>query len=111
MRQCLARAFAHSSMKEAAKGFAARNVSSKILPALEGLPIQPELARLASAFVDLQQARHDADYYLGRQFTRQEAHDICDQADQAFSDWNIIRGTRQSDVFLLSLLAQKHIQS
>lgn len=66
LRFSLARAFSHASMKTVAAGFARNDVSPKIVGGLNGQPIQPELANVAGAFVDLQQARHEADYDLSR---------------------------------------------
>ncbi|MBZ0252896.1 MAG: hypothetical protein K8I02_06100 [Candidatus Methylomirabilis sp.] len=111
LRQCLGRAFQHEAMKEAAKGFASQSVSTKIVPALQGATVQSELVRVASAFVDLQQARHEADYDTARRFTRQETLDLVDQADRAFRDWDSVRTSLQADVFLVALLTLKHMRS
>jgi hypothetical protein len=98
-------------MKEAARGFSSGTVSERIRPALDGALIQPELRRLSSAFVELQQARHEADYDLLRSFTRAEALDLLDQADQSFRDWDTVKGTIQADVFLMSLLVLNAIKN
>jgi hypothetical protein len=63
-------------MKAVAQNFATNNVSPKIVAGLNGHALQPELRRLAAAFVDLQQARHEADYDTGRRFTRRETLDL-----------------------------------
>lgn len=41
-----------------------------------------EIVRVASAFVDLRQHRHDADYNMGRQFTRVDPLDIVSAAER-----------------------------
>ncbi len=110
LRHTLARAFAHAGMKDAATGFANRNVSAKVRPALGKLPVQPELVAVASAFVDLQQARHEADYDTARRFTRQECLDLVHQAEKAFVHWKIVRQTLQADTFLVALLAQRQMR-
>ena len=52
------------------------------------LAVQPELTEVAATFVDLRQARHEADYDTTRRFTRQDVIDLVDRAEQAFRDWN-----------------------
>lgn len=107
LRHCLGRAFAHADMKSVAQQFAANNVSQKVASGLRRQPLQPDLINVASAFVDLQQARHEADYDTARRFTRQEALMLVGQVDQAFEGWQRIRSSLQADVFLVALLAQK----
>jgi predicted lipid-binding transport protein (Tim44 family) len=98
-------------MKDAAQGFAKDNVSPKIRPALGGSSLQPQLMAVAAAFVELQQARHEADYDTSRRFTRQECLDLLDQAEQAFADWRAVRQTLQADTFLVALLAQRYMRA
>ena len=105
LRDCLARAFAHGTMNRVALQFASHGVSQKLRPGLNGQPLQPELIAVADAFVDLQQARHEADYNRARRFTRSEALDQVDLAERAFADWRGIRRTPQADTFLTGLLA------
>ncbi len=54
----------------------------------------PTLMNVAKTFVDLQEARHEADYNLSKSFTRQEALAIVRRVEQAFVDWS---GIRQDD--------------
>ena len=72
---------------------------------MSGQAVQPELAGIATTFVDLQQARHEADYDTTRRFTRQDVIDLVDRAEQAFQDWHAVRRSLQADVFLAGLLA------
>ena len=110
LRDCLARAFHHSAMKQAAIQFTRIPVSSKLSPGFDRQPVQQSLVDLASAFVQLQEARHDADYNRTLRFTRREALDLADLADQAFRDWNRVRGSLQADTFLTGLLAYRQMQ-
>jgi hypothetical protein len=48
-------------MKDVSVQFAKGTVSPKLSAGLKGRQVQPELRRIAVAFVDLQQARHEAD--------------------------------------------------
>ena len=105
LRDCLARAFVHGEMKKVAQQFSQDSLSSKLSPAVNGEALQPEIISVATAFVDLQQARHEADYDTARRFTRRETLDLLDQAQQAFADWREVRKSIQADTFLAGLLA------
>ena len=91
LRDCLGRAFDHGVMKRVARQFAERTVSPRLSPGLNGLPLQDEIVRVAAAFVDLQQHRHEADYDVGRRFTRLEVLNIVSDAERAFVDWRAVR--------------------
>ena len=110
LRDSLARAFNHSSMKDAAAAFARNPIAPRLAAGLNGEPVQDPLVDVANAFIELQEARHDADYNRARRFTRQETLDLVDQADQAFRDWNQVRGTLQADTFLTGLLAYRNMR-
>ena len=97
-------------MKRVALQFAGQNLSPRLSPGLNGLALQDELVRVAAAFVDLQQHRHDADYNMGRQFTRIEALNIVGAAERAFVDWRAVRNSAQADTFLVGLLTFEKIR-
>ncbi len=98
-------------MKQVAQQFSDSKVSTKLSPGLGGQPVQPELVRVASAFVELQGARHEADYDTARRFTRREVLDFVERAEQAFADWHGVRGSIQADTFLTGLLAFGNMRS
>ena len=77
---------------------------------MNGLPLQDEIARVAAAFVDLQQYRHEADYDMGRRFTRLEVLSIVSDAKRAFADWGEVRNSVQADTFLVGLLTFEKIR-
>ena len=110
LRECLSRAFHHSDMKEVCKFFARKQTPKKLTKALEDLPLQPQLVDIARAFVDLQEARHQADYNTYRLIKRQEAIHHVQLASKALDDWNSIRKTPQADAFLTGLLVIRRIQ-
>jgi len=110
LRQCLARAFSHSTMKRVAQQFASGGVSDKLAPGFDGESLHSGLVNFAETFVELQQARHEADYALHRRFTRREVLELIDRAGEAFDDWNEVRSTLQTDTFLVGLLAFKLMQ-
>lgn len=111
LRRCLARAFHHGTMKRASRQFSTGGVSEKLLSGYHPQALQQPLRRVASAFCDLQQARHEADYNLANRFTRQEALDLIDRAQEAFDDWRTVRGTLQADTYLTGLLALEAMQT
>ena len=98
-------------MKTVAKMFAKNDVSPKLRPGLSGQRLQPKLIKVAEAFVDLQQARHDADYNLALRFSRRDVLDLINQADQAVVDWRDVRNTDAADTFLVGLLAFGNMRS
>ena len=100
LRNCLSRAFDHATMKTVARQFASRSISPKLKPGLNGQDLQDEIVSVAATFVDLQQHRHEADYDVGRVFTRPEVLDVISDAEVAFSDWKAVRNTVQGDAFL-----------
>lgn len=104
LRDCMARAFGHRDMLGVARQFASNGISPKLAPALNGLPLQPEIVTAAKAFLDLQQARHEADYDRAARFTRPQALELFQQTRQAFADWRQVRGSTQAGVFLAALL-------
>ena len=110
LRNCLGRAFDHGVMKRVARQFADRNLSPKLNPGLNGLPLQEEIVRVADTFVDLQQYRHEADYDMERRFTRVEVLNIVGEAERALVDWHAVRQSVQADTFLVGLLAFEKIR-
>jgi len=110
LRQCLGRAFAHHTMKTVARQFANGTYPTKLRPALQRQPLPRELGEVAQAFVDLQQARHEADYDTARRFTRAEAIDLVDQCDQAFANWQTVRGKPSAEAFMVGLLAHDNMK-
>lgn len=110
LRDSLARAFRHSGMKKTAIAFAKRQVPPRLASGLGHQQVQQPLSDVATAFVQLQEARHDADYNRALRFTRRETLDLVDLADQAFRDWRHVRGSLPADTFLTGLLAYEQMQ-
>lgn len=112
LRQRLARVFSHADMKDASKAYNVKPSKKKLAAVLAGLPAtQPELLDVAGAFVELQEARHQADYNTEKAFTRSESNDLIDQAEQAFADWKQIRKTLPADAYLVTLLTWQRLRS
>ena len=110
LRDSLARTFQHSTMKETAKAITKNQIPHKLASVLDHQPVQQPLINVATAFVQLQAARHDADYNRAYRFTRREALDLADLAEQAFKDWHMVRGTLSADTFLTGLLVYNRMK-
>lgn len=103
LRTLVARAFAHTTMNEACRSFAATHLPAAVAAVAAG-PVPGDLREVAQAFVDLQEARHEADYDLALRFSRSEAQALVDQTERAFAAWQRVRRTATARVFLASLL-------
>lgn len=108
LRFAVTRAFDHGEMKSAANTFKGGTLPSVLQGAVNGA-IQSELKRRCENFIELQQARHEADYDLTRAFTRREVLDLVSMAEQAFRDWSTVAGTQAGDAFLVALLLRKKL--
>jgi hypothetical protein len=71
-------------------------------------PLAPELVSVATAFADLQEARHQADYDVSEVLTRVDVLQKIALARQAFAAWQAIKGTPNAAVFLAALRLQRH---
>jgi len=117
LRLLIQRTFNHGDMRAVCKGFAEGHKASiqnkqpgnppLATRQLIALPLDPSLFAVVQAFVDLQEARHDADYNLGKQWNRLDVLNRVQAARQAFSDWATIRGTPTATVFVVALVLQK----
>jgi hypothetical protein len=102
-RALLSRAFEHTDMKKVCLPFTAGNLP-KHLQAVVGATVPPDLRTVANAFVELQQARHDADYNLSATYSRVNTAQILHSARAAFEAWQRVRATPPARVFLVALL-------
>jgi len=105
LRQQLARSFDHGQMKTAAKAFASGNQAGPWIKILGAAP-SADLVDVAKAFIELQEARHEADYDLSRSFTRFQADQGVALAQNAFRKWNVVSGKPEGEVFLVALLVK-----
>lgn len=85
-----------------------RGTLAKQTGSLVALPVQPELVSVAATFVDLQEARHVADYDLSRNLTKIEARKYVNDVQTAYVDWAAVRHTSNAAIFLAALLYEKH---
>ena len=112
------RAFNHAEMRNVCQSFAdghratIRNNRPQRPPPgtrkLITLPLDPPLFVVIQAFIDLQEARNEADYNLDKQWNRLDVLNRVQTARQAFAEWAVIRNSPTAAVFVAALLLQKH---
>lgn len=104
MRLALARKFEHREMAKVSKMFGQRKPAAGLKKALGGNGIPSQLVAVADAFVELQQAREDADYNLQKPFSRPEVLRLVEKAEATFQAWRTVRHDPVAILYLLALL-------
>ena len=102
----LQRWFDHGEMRRVCVLFSTSATPTSIHRILQAAP-SADLQQVALAFVQLQAARHEADYDLGTRWTRSTALDFVQTAKDAFEAWARIRRSHEANVFALALLSAK----
>ena len=110
LRNRVRRAFSHTDMKNVCEQFRRGNIGNLSAPAqaLIDPPLASDLVIIADAFVELQEARHAADYDTGEFFTRPDVLAKIALVDEAFDAWKQARHTPNANVFLAALLLSRH---
>jgi hypothetical protein len=103
-RHGLERAFDHGPMKTTSLQFRAATWQDWFGVSR---PVPWEVRRVASAFVDLQEERHTADYDNHEQWSLTEVQEILIAAQTAFQDWQSIRTDPMAGNYLLAMLLRK----
>ena len=109
LRSRVRRAFAHAEMKTVCEQFRRGNINN-LAPTTQVLinpPLSNDLVIIADAFVELQEARHAADYDVSEFFTRPDVLAKIALVDQAFDAWKAVRHTPNANVFLAALLLNR----
>lgn len=104
--QRIQRWFDHSEMNRVCGMFSRPDTPSQIAPILGG-PISDDLQSVVKAFIQLQDARHRADYDLSSTWTRVAAQQYAQTARDAFAAWTRVRKSHEANVFALALLSAK----
>jgi len=99
----------HGEVDETSKAFAKGDLPKTFHPVKASFSVPLELKSVAQAFVDLRQARHDADYNLGMTFTRSDVFAFIDRASEAFQNWKRIRRDDIARIYLASFLIRKQL--
>lgn len=100
VRDHLARAFNHQTMRNACK--VAENAT---YPLSVSPLVAAKLRGAARAFRELQVQRHLADYSNATKWDRKKAEAKVNQARTAFADWKSIRNEYVAQKYLVSLLS------
>ena len=90
LQALIRRAFTHTEMRKAARSLASGgSLPTHVANAFAGtLPV--ELRRIATAFIDLQDARVEGDYNQLIRFDRDEVSAWIEQVRTAFADWQAL---------------------
>lgn len=100
-RPALGRMFEHGVMRRVSQRLLSASLSS--FPSVDPAAVQ-KLRAVAEHFVNLQDARHTADYHNGVVWNRTEAVEAFAYAREAFTIWTTIRDEDFAQEFLVSLL-------
>jgi hypothetical protein len=97
----LERRFEHKTMKDVSNAIVRSSWRGWSIPA----PVAPpELTTVAKAFVNLQEARQQADYDNSLTWASMDAQALISAAETAFASWARIRTHPAANEYLLSLL-------
>ena len=113
LRVRVQRAFVHAEMKNVCLQFRQGGVGhlSTALQSLISAPLSHDIADVADAFVELQEARFAADYDASEVFSRPDVLALIDTVDQAFTSWKTVKETPNANVFLVALLLSRKWRS
>ncbi len=101
LRSRVARSFQHDRMKHVCQEYSdAKLDSTGQLTIKSGAVIPVQLQDIGTAFVSLQDARHQADYDTGTTLTHAEADTQVTIAEAAFLDWDTVQANPAAAVFL-----------
>ena len=103
LRSRVGRSFDHGKMKQVCQEYSGATVVAGVLTVRPGVVIAPQLRDIGTAFVDLQQARHDADYDTATPLGHRDADLKVMTAENAFLDWAACQADPSSGVFLTDL--------
>lgn len=101
-----ARAFDHGDIKKVCGWFSGSTPGKGWTNLIADVP--DKLRNVAVTFVDLQEARHTADYDLSERFHRSLVMEKLRAVEQAFEDWAAVEADDVSKVFLSAFLLVKH---
>ena len=89
-------------MKQICSAFKRQPLTEPLF-ALIGASATGELRSLATTFIELQEARHTADYDIGATLSRAYTLAMLGKAKSAFQSWRAINTTDEANVFLAAL--------
>jgi uncharacterized protein (UPF0332 family) len=122
LKLVIQRGFSHGEMRNVCHSFVLGHVASinprqkpdkianppEATRKLINLPLDQKLFNVTQAFIALQEARHEADYDLEKQWNRLDVLGHLKTARDAFADWAAIKTSDAATVFIVALLLQKN---
>lgn len=99
--------FDHGEMKRICGRFMSTKLDQPLLGLMGAVP-PSDLQTVASIFIQLQDARHSADYDLGFQLSHRDAMIYVIRCTQAIEAWDRIKQSAEANIFILSLLMWKN---
>lgn len=105
LRRALRRSYVHADMKRVSHAFSNGSPPAAWQSAC-GV-VSADLRGVAKTFVELQEARHQADYDQAISWSRQEADDMVRRARRAFDAWERARKGQDASAYLVALLAHQ----
>ncbi len=103
LRSRISRSLDHGKMRLVCQDYSNAVTGAGGVVTLRGNAIAPQLRDIGLTFVDLQQARHDADYDTTTPLGHVDADYRVTIAEGAFADWAACQGDPSSGVFLTEL--------
>ena len=103
LRNYLARTISHSNIKNLAQDFSRASVPKNLCPVLGIDTLDERLVFVANAFIQLQNARLDADYNLNKKFVKSKVIELAIMTKRAFNSWKEVNKTIEADVFLFRM--------
>ncbi len=104
------RAINHDSIKQVCSRFLQTPLRNP-LSILIGASVSDDLRLVALSFMQLQEARHSADYDLDSAWNRAKVSQYVQVAKDAFAAWDRVWRDSEANVFLLSFLLLKTFES
>jgi len=99
--------FDHAEMRRVCAKFLNDKLDQPLL-GLIGSVTPKELQQVCRTFIELQDARHRADYDLGYSLTPKECFQFIDGSAAAIGTWRDINDSAEANIFILSLLMWKN---
>ena len=107
LRYYLARTISHADIKNIAQDFSRASVPENLCSVLGIDILDQRLVFVAKAFIQLQNARLDADYNLSKKFVKSKVVELAFMTKKAFGSWKQVDKTIEANVFLFRMLNRK----
>jgi hypothetical protein len=105
-RSSVQRLIHHGTLKLVCERFL-QTPTSGPLALLIGTPVSDDLRMVALTLLQVQEARHSADYDLNSNWNRVRSSQYIQSAHDAFTAWGRVRKAPEANVFLLNLYLPK----